>query len=111
MKIVKVQMLGIILMYFIGRSFYRLAERNGKKKWLFAVLGVVSYYAGTFFMGGILGIFMLYELVSEDIFDNSILLNLIGLPVGLLFCWLFYLLLKRMWANSKQQASSEILDM
>ncbi len=44
-------MLGLFLLYFIGKIFYQLAEAHNKNKWVFAILGVIAYYAGTF-LGG-----------------------------------------------------------
>ena len=34
-------MLGLLLIYFIGKYFYDLAAEFEKNKWLYAILGVV----------------------------------------------------------------------
>jgi hypothetical protein len=44
-------MLGLFLLYFIGKSFYELAHEYDKSRWGFAIAGVVAYYFGTFVAG------------------------------------------------------------
>ena len=34
-------MLGLVLLYWIGKYFYKLAEEYDKSKWGFAILGLV----------------------------------------------------------------------
>ncbi len=107
-------MLGLILIYFIGKSFYTLAETYHKNQWLYAILGVVSYYVGTFIAGIFIGLY--YELYAatslEDMSD--IALGLIALPFGLLACWGFYTLLKKQWeknlSSSDGSSMKDILD-
>jgi hypothetical protein len=41
-------MLGILLFYFIGKSFYKLAEIYDKSKWTFAVLGVATFFVANY---------------------------------------------------------------
>ena len=101
-------MLGILLIYFIGKPFYDLAMHHDKSRWGFAILGVVTYYAGTFVMGIIIGI------VSPETTEtmNNLLLGLIALPLGLLFAWLLYKFLENAWSNnsSNDDTDSNILD-
>lgn len=57
-------MLGLSLLYFIGKYFYRLAEGFNKNKWYFAFLGNIVDYVGTFiesFIRGILDAFPKYR--------------------------------------------------
>lgn len=101
-------MLSIILIYFIGKPFYDLAENHDKSKWGFAILGVVAYYLGTFVMGIILGI-LLPETVETM---NNLLLAVIALPLGLLAAWMLYKFLENRWSNksSNDDTDSNILD-
>src|SRR5690349_14127334 len=106
-------MIGLLLLYFIGKAFYELAHEHDRSRWGFAILGVVSYYAGTFIGGIILA--LIYELgFSSSIEDiNDILLGVLALPFGLLMCWGFYHILKRSWSRSAANSnpiSSEVLD-
>jgi Na+/proline symporter len=91
-------MLGILFIYFIGKAFYTLAEENDKKRWLWAILGVLSYYVGSAVLGALLLITFVLLGMNID-FDNinqvpEILLALIG---GGLSCTGFYFILKRQW--------------
>lgn len=93
-------MIGILLLiYFAGRAFYNLAGQYNKHQWGFAVLGVVSYYAGIFIGGMLLGIGL--EFYSPGYIDgmNETVLGLLTIPVGILTCWLTYTLLKRSWSK------------
>src|SRR5689334_9471590 len=105
-------MIGLLLIYFIGKAFYELAHEHDRSQWGFAILGVVSYYGGTFIGGFILG--LIYEFgLSESIENvNSVLLGFMAVPFGLLICWGFYHLLKKSWSRSadSNSASSEVLD-
>ncbi len=103
-------MLGLILIYFVGKAFYALAEKHGKQKWLYAILGVLSYYFGIFSAGIALGA---VEALNPDIMlpDNDLVLSLMTLPVGVLFCWGFYRLLKYNWEKSKHNISEDLLDL
>jgi len=103
-------MLGIFLLYFIGKAFYNLAHEHQKNKWGFAIAGVVSYYAGTIF--GEIVIAVVYELVLEKSIDSfpQVALAFMALPVGLASCWGFYSLLKRNWSKSSTVANNDALD-
>lgn len=103
-------MLGLLLIYFIGRKFYDLAGVYDKSQWGYAVLGVLSYYFGTFIAGILLVIFSdLFGLASiEEI--NDFVLSLVALPFGLLACWGVYLLLEKNWTKEKVDDNPDILD-
>jgi hypothetical protein len=104
-------MVGLILLYFVGKAFYDLAGKNGKGQWLYAILGVISYYGGSF-VGGIL-LAIGYELFMDGSIDdlNDTLLGVLALPFGVLACWGFYHLLKNHWTRKETFAPpEEILD-
>lgn len=105
-------MLGLVLIYFIGKEFYNLARKFGKSEWLFAVLGVISYYLGTF-IGRIVLYIGLDVLGGEPIEEiDNLIINLLAFPFGVFICWLFYYLLKNNWTKSKtvKITESDILD-
>lgn len=99
-------MFGLILLFFIGRHYYRLAEKHDKNKWGYAFLGIVAYYVGTLLFGLIVGVIM--EIVSpgylETISDSA--LGLIALPFGILASYVLYILLKKDWENKFNSASA-----
>ncbi len=104
-------MLGILLIYFIWKYFNELAfDYDKPNRWIYSVLGIVVYYAGTFLGGIIIGLISIYILEKDIDQVNDILLNLISIPFGMGTCWLFYFLLKKQWEKSKRPIDSDILD-
>ncbi len=97
-------MLGLFLLYFLGKYFYDLAGKHKKKQWLFAIIGVVSYYAGTFIGGLILG--TLIELKQWEVDDVAA--GFLALPFGLAVTYGLYQYFKNSWA--KKQLDETILD-
>jgi hypothetical protein len=102
-------MLGLVLLYWVGKYFYKLAEEYNKSQWGFAILGIVVYYGGVLVLGFILGIIV--EFISPGYFDsmNDIALNLLALPLGLLSCYLLYLYLEKTWKKNKPN-SHKLID-
>jgi hypothetical protein len=91
-------MLGLFLIYFIGKQFHNLAEEYKKNKWAYAILGVVMYYVGTFMGGAVTG--LVCYLIDKDFGSiNNLLLSLMAVPFGLFTCWLTYSFLKRKLMN------------
>nr|WP_321407127.1 hypothetical protein [uncultured Carboxylicivirga sp.] len=92
-------MLGLLLLYWIGKYYYKLAEQYNKNHWGFAILGVASYYGGTFLFSFLAGIIM--EIISPGIIDsiNEVLFSVVMIPFGLLTCYLVYIYLEKTWRN------------
>ncbi|WP_420574020.1 hypothetical protein [Kordia sp.] len=91
-------MIEIVIMILVGKQFHQLAKKyNQKIPWVYAIVGIVSYYGGAFVTGVLLGIYM--ELTGHYILDdvNELLLGLIFIPFGALICWGVYQLLSRKW--------------
>lgn len=97
-------MLGLLLLYWIGKYFYKLAEEYDKSKWGYAILGVVVYYLGTFVFAFLLAIFTPNFLDSES--DRVI--GLISLPFGVLSCYLLYKYFEKTWEKNKPKADKLI---
>ena len=76
-------MIGILLLFFIGKYYYKLAEAHDKSKWGYAILGIVMYYASVVVSGLLLGIVI--ELIWPGAVDtiNELLLSILVLP----FVW------------------------
>ena len=93
-------MFGLILLFFIGKYYYKLAEQFNKSKVGFAILGVVLYYAGTIVFGLAFG--LIAEVVSPGYIDtiNEYALGLLSVPFGLITCFLIYKYLKKQWQKS-----------
>jgi hypothetical protein len=100
-------MLGLLLIYWIGKWHYKLAEEFNKSKWGFAILGVVTYY-GFVFISAFVIVFAAASSGAEWVYTtDERLLGLIGVPFGLLATWGLHALLKSQW--KKQDTSSEQL--
>lgn len=103
-------MLGILLIYFIGKRFYDLSEENNQNKWLYAILSIVIYYAAGFVFGLIIGLLDVYVFDWGLDWENNWSLNLLGLPVGLLTVWGFYVFLENNWKKTVVTITDEIDD-
>ena len=103
-------MLGLFLIYFIGKRFYDLAVIFDKNKWAFAIAGIATYYAGAFMGGFILA--LIYELWGTSSFSetNEFVLNLIALPFGITACFGLYKLLEKNWKRKSAIINPDILD-
>ena len=103
-------MLLLLLIYFIGKAFFKLAKKHGRNKWLFGVLGVVVYYGMA-----IIGVFLIGVVAilagNESILELSdTALGFAGIPIGLVSVWLFHYLLRKNWEGSPKNHNSELLD-
>lgn len=103
-------MLGLILVYFLGKAFYELAGEHGKHQWGFAIAGVATYYLGSF-IGGIL-IVIGMEIITPGSVDemNDTLLGVLAIPIGLLIYWLLYRYLKGSWERGVIVDNPDVLD-
>lgn len=103
-------MFGLIFIYFIGKYFYKLAETHNRNKWLFAIFGIASYYAGTILGGVILG---LISVISGTNFIDGIddtWVGLMCLPFGVITVWIFFVVLKNNWSKTKNNDFNTIID-
>lgn len=105
-------MIGLFLLYFIGKAYYDLAGLHNKGQWLYAILGIVSYYASAFIGGILIGIFAEIFMTGSLDDTSDIVWGLIALPFGILGCWGFYRILKSRWENSPKFSvhSDDVLD-
>lgn len=104
-------MLGLLLIYFIGEKFYRLATSFEKSQWGYAILGVVSYYIGTLIFGVVL--FLVLDAMGgnpeEDM--DSTAVSVIAVPFGLLSCYILYMILKKNWEKNSIEDTDVLDDM
>lgn len=103
-------MLGILLIYFIGKRFYDLSVQYQQNKWLYTILSVVIYYAAGFVFGIVIALLDIYIFDWGIDWDNNWGVNLLGLPVGLLTVWGFYMFLESKWKKSILVIKDEIED-
>ncbi len=101
-------MLGIILIYFIGKQFYKLADEFEKNRWGISILGVMSYYVGQILF--VIGVLLSDELLDTNFItdNNESRLSLIALPMGILICAGLYFLLQKNWNKNKKPETNLI---
>lgn len=85
-------MLGLLLIYFVGKYFYELAHEHDRSRWGFAILGVVVYYVSQLMLGTIL-VSTLVLSGMEMTPGTQLLMNVIAIACGVAGIWLFYFLL------------------
>ena len=100
-------MLGALLIYWIGKYFYQLAEEHEKSKCGYAILGIAIYYLGSFGAGIVVGI--VFGIISPGYIEtvNETLLSVLLLPFGILACYVLYKYLEKSW-NKNKSNSNEI---
>ncbi len=103
-------MLGYLLLFIVGKTFYNLALKYSKNKWLFAFSGIAAYYLGLYI--GIVFFALFSAITGYPYFDsvNESILSVLALPFGLLLSLVFYIFLKRKWSTIKMKDTSDILD-
>jgi len=101
-------MLGILLIYWIGNSFYTLAKYKGKSEWGFAFAGVGVYYGAQIFIW--LLIYILEDAMIISVYNN-IALRFVPVVLSGLLTYLFYEYLKKTWsAQPAKESNPDILD-
>lgn len=102
-------MLGLLLIYSIGKKFYDLAELYEKKKWLYVLLALLVYYGSMFFLVMILAVVM--ELVGSSIEGwSELALSVLGIALGVITVVVFYNILKKKWKNQQIISDTSLLD-
>lgn len=103
-------MLGLLLLYWIGKYFYKLADKFDKSKWGYAILGVALYYLGTFAFAILF--LLVGELYSPGYVEtfNDTLLSFLSLPFGLLSCYLTYKYLDKNWTKNAPSIDNTIAE-
>jgi cytochrome b561 len=89
-------MLGIFLIYWVGRKYYDLAIRHGRSAWGYCILAIVIYYGSQFFLGIILALSM-PELMANLDSGEEMALNFIGIPISLGVWYSVLVYLRKKW--------------
>jgi Ni,Fe-hydrogenase I cytochrome b subunit len=103
-------MLTILLIYFIGKRFYDLSIEYDKSKWLYAIVSVIVYYAAGIVFGVVVALLDVYIFNWGIDYENNMGFNLLGIPIGLLAVWGFYVILENKWKKSVSLVKDEIED-
>lgn len=103
-------MLGLLLIYFIGKKFYELAEDYNKNKWLYAIGSVISYYVSGFVILGAIVLLDIFLFEWGINWEASFGVNLLAIPIGLLSVYLLYQFLESRWKKAQLIPIDEIND-
>ena len=101
-------MLGLLLLYWIGKYYYQLAQKFDKSKWGFAILGVATYYG---VMISVMLIFLVICLLAGIEFDfeaNETLMSLAAIPFGFEGVYFLYKFLEKKWTKEYVNPLAEI---
>lgn len=102
-------MLEILLVIYIGRWFYRLAEKHNKNKWLVGILGALSFYAFILISGFLMGV--VFALMENEAFFElpDIVIGLLCIPFAIFGTWGLYRILKNSWERLPK-TSDRVID-
>ena len=104
-------MLGLLLLYFIGKKFYALAGLLGKHKWLYSILSAVCYFVVGFILSGLVIILDLMVFEWNFNWEASWGMSYISVPFGLLGVLIFYNFLKNSWERFEILVKDDLQDM
>ena len=104
-------MLGLLLLYFIGKKFYALAGLFGKHKWLYSILSAACYFVVGFILTGLVIILDLMVFEWNFNWEASWGMSYISVPFGLLGVLIFYNILKNSWERSGILVKDDLQDM
>ncbi len=105
-------MLGLLFLYFIGSMYYKLAERYGKNKWLYAILAIVIYYGTTFAVAFFYVIIMELTgtLLSTEELVDEYLAVILYIVSGLAVCYLVRKSLEKKWERERLENAVETIE-
>lgn len=100
-------MLGIILIFFVARLFYSLADKYGRNKWVFAILSIVNFFGIQVVIGLLIGLFG-----DTSILDDELLLTVIGLLSSIAATTILYFSLQAFWQKHPKNKveTTDLLD-
>lgn len=104
-------MLGLLLIYFLGKKFYDLAFDHKRSPWLYAILGVVTYYGGLYLLGITIEVIMISSNNYSYLSINETLRTIFYIPLGLLCAFALYKVLEKNWCGKPiKKQTEELLD-
>lgn len=102
-------LIGLFVIFFIGKSFYNLAKKNNRHLLGYTLLGIGVYFGSQFVFGFLAGVVFLLSGLEYG-YETEMILALIGFVLGLLCVWLLHYLLKRNWEGNPKKSNDELLD-
>ena len=105
-------MIGLLILiapaFVIWRYFSELAHEYDRSRVGFAFIGIGVYFVSQILFGFILGIIL--AITGTFLELNDIVVDFMGILLGIGSAWLCHYLLKRAWEKQRSQGSGELLD-
>lgn len=98
------KVLGYIFIFYIGFYFYRLAENHKRNKWLFGIVGIVTFLIGLLSYPLIIRILYSEENHNFDL----IFISFKSFLIGLLSVLFLFQLLNFIWSRKKVSKKGDI---
>lgn len=99
-------MLGIIIIYWIGRKYYDLAVRCNKSPWSWAIYAILIFYGSQIMFGVLVALFS-----PETNFEtNEVILNILGIAISGIVWFSVYKLLEKRWEKIDPNTYEDLID-
>lgn len=96
--------LGYIFVFYIGFYFYRLAENHQKYKWLFAIVGIATYFTGSVIYPLYLRFFSINEIPIAEVSKITIQ----SFFIGIICVFVLFHILDFIWTRKEKTNQKEI---
>jgi len=103
-------MLSILLIYWIGKSFYGIAESTGRGPWTWAIAGVVFFYGIQLLIG--IAIILIWFFDDIDALDSATEkgIGYLAAIISGVFTYFLFKYLRKRWTSSKIGFDNNMLD-
>jgi hypothetical protein len=98
-------MLGIFLIYWVGKKYYDLATRHGRSAWGYCILAIAIYFGTQFIIGVILAL-SIPEVIANLDSSEEMALNLLSVPLSLGMWYLVFIFLRDKWEAIEENISN-----
>lgn len=99
------KILSYIFLFYVGFYFYRLAENHKKNKWIFAIIGIGSYFLALVIYPFYLRLFDPEEIQNPA---NIVLVSVKSLTIALISIFILFQVLSFVWNKKKKINKEEI---
>lgn len=100
-----IDMLTILPIYFLGKSYYDLAKLHGKSAWGYGVLGGFIFLAAQFLFAFLIGVLIVLADIRTDLPD--FVLSLAAIAFGAAVTYGIEYLLRKSWEKKPKESFSE----
>ena len=98
----------LLILYLIGKPFYKLAAQYDKNKWLFAQFGILVFCIGGSLLSNLIILLLMVANIARAP-ENETIITYSTLFAGMFCHWTFKRFLVRRW-NKKKDSDDTILD-